>query len=83
MKHSTTTGTTFGWRRGGDGGQAVILRDALANEYYEGPREQAVFFCQHCGFKGQKHRLNLHRHHGLCRAEVVKGVRLKNYRTIP
>jgi hypothetical protein len=47
------------------------------------PNNKRYYVCQHYGFKGQKHRLNLHRHHGLYRAEAVKGVRLKSYPTIP
>jgi hypothetical protein len=47
------------------------------------PNSKRYYVCQHCGFKGQKHGLNLHRNHGLCRAEAVKGVRLKSYPTIP
>jgi hypothetical protein len=47
------------------------------------PNSKRYYIFQHYGFKGQKHRLNLHRHHGLYRAEAMKGVRLKNYPTIP
>jgi hypothetical protein len=47
------------------------------------PNNKRYYVCQLCGFKGQKHRLNLHWNHGLYRAEAVKGVRLKSYPTIP
>jgi hypothetical protein len=47
------------------------------------PSNKRYFICQHYGYKGQKHRLNLHRHHGLNRAEAVKGIQLKSYPTIP
>jgi hypothetical protein len=47
------------------------------------PSNKRYFICQHCGYKGQKHCLNLHRHHGLYRTEAVKGVQLKSYPTIP
>ena len=55
-------------------GPASTMKDPATKRYY---------VCQHCGFKGQKHRLNLHRHHGLCTGEAVKGTRLKSYPTIP
>ena len=47
------------------------------------PSNKRYFIYQHYRFKGQKHHLNLHRYHGLCRAEVVKQVQLKSYPTIP
>ena len=47
------------------------------------PSNKRYFICQHYQFKGHKHHLNLHQHHGLCKAEVAKGVQLKNYLTIP
>jgi hypothetical protein len=47
------------------------------------PNSKRYYVCQHFGFKGQKHHLNLYRNHGLCRAEAVKGVHLKSYPTIP
>ena len=46
------------------------------------PSNKRYFICQHCQLKGQKHHFNLYRHHGLYKAEVVKGVQLKNYPTI-
>ena len=47
------------------------------------PSNKRYFICQHFRFKGQKHCLNLHWHHGLYGAEAVKEVQLKSYATIP
>ena len=47
------------------------------------PTSKQYYVCQHYIFKGQKHHLNLHRNHRLCRVEAMKGVRLKSYPTIP
>jgi hypothetical protein len=62
--------------------QLLLEMHGLSNSMKD-PSNKPYFIYQHCGYKGQKHRLNRHRHHGLCRAEVVKGVQLKSYPTIP
>jgi hypothetical protein len=55
-------------------GPASNIKDPTSKRYYA---------CQYCAFRGQKQCLNLHRHHGLCKGEGTRGLRLKSYPTIP
>ena len=55
-------------------GLASSMKDPTSKQYYA---------CQYYAFKGQKHCLNLHQHHRLCKEEGVRGLLLKSYPTIP
>jgi hypothetical protein len=55
-------------------GPTSTMKDPVSKRYYA---------CQYCTYSGQKHRLNLHRYHGLCKGEGARGLHLKSYPTIP